>query len=124
MLRFDPDVFVGHGFAADLDVLLNRLKECQVDHWSRIGRMRRPKWPKLVQRELQNLLTGRLVVDLFSDGMKVRCLGAHYSQSSACVLTSDTGIHRLGHVESRRDVFDAPKGRTRIDRPRGNAQVL
>ena len=48
MHRHDPDVIVGHNFIDfDLDVLLHRMKATKVDHWSRIGRLRRTKWPKL-----------------------------------------------------------------------------
>ena len=40
--RMDPDVIVGHNFTGfDLDVLLHRMKDLKVDHWSRLGRLRR-----------------------------------------------------------------------------------
>ncbi|KAJ3052467.1 DNA-directed DNA polymerase alpha catalytic subunit pol1 [Rhizophlyctis rosea] len=46
--RHDPDVIVGHNFIDfDLDVLLHRMRDIKVDQWSRIGRLRRTKWPKL-----------------------------------------------------------------------------
>ncbi|KAJ3189315.1 DNA-directed DNA polymerase alpha catalytic subunit pol1 [Gaertneriomyces sp. JEL0708] len=46
--RADPDIIVGHNFIDfDLDVLLHRMKILRVDHWSRIGRLRRTRWPKL-----------------------------------------------------------------------------
>ncbi|KAG9284047.1 hypothetical protein G9A89_022821 [Geosiphon pyriformis] len=46
--RWDPDVLVGHNFIGfDLDVLLHRMKELRVEHWGRIGRLRRSVWPKL-----------------------------------------------------------------------------
>eukprot|EP00959_Pyramimonas_sp_CCMP1952_P345465 7234501-Pyramimonas_sp.AAC.1 len=39
---------VGHNIGGfDLDVLLHRLKECKVPHWSRVGRLRRNKMPNL-----------------------------------------------------------------------------
>lgn len=44
----DPDIVLTHDFAgSDLDVLLARMRELRVDHWSRIGRFRRAAWPKL-----------------------------------------------------------------------------
>ncbi|KAJ3293855.1 DNA-directed DNA polymerase alpha catalytic subunit pol1, partial [Borealophlyctis nickersoniae] len=46
--RNDPDIIVGHNFIDfDLDVLLHRMKANTVEHWSRIGRLRRTQWPKL-----------------------------------------------------------------------------
>ncbi|KAI8826187.1 DNA polymerase family B-domain-containing protein [Fimicolochytrium jonesii] len=46
--RSDPDIIVGHNFIDfDLDVLLHRMQACNVEHWSKIGRLRRTKWPKL-----------------------------------------------------------------------------
>lgn len=44
----DPDVLVGHNFLGfDLDVLLHRMKDLNIDHWSRLGRLRRNVFPKL-----------------------------------------------------------------------------
>ncbi|GAA5950464.1 hypothetical protein JCM10213_003586 [Rhodosporidiobolus nylandii] len=71
--RHDPDVIVGHDFSQlDLDVLLNRLKELKIDNWSRVGRLRvkADKWPVLRNGRNTNLLTGRLILDLTSDGSK------------------------------------------------------
>lgn len=46
--RIDPDVIVGHNFIGfDLDVLLHRMKDNKIDSWSKIGRLRRSKLPKL-----------------------------------------------------------------------------
>jgi DNA polymerase alpha subunit A len=48
--QIDADVLVGHNIGGfDLDVLLHRLKECKVTHWSRIGRLRRSKMPFLTK---------------------------------------------------------------------------
>lgn len=73
--RNDPDVIVGHDFTQlDLDVLLNRLKDLKVDNWSRMGRLRvkGDKWPMLRSGRNTGILTGRLILDLSSDGSKVR----------------------------------------------------
>jgi len=73
--RNDPDVVVGYDFGQlDLDVLLNRLRELKVDNWSRVGRLRvkSDKWPVLRAGRNTGLLGGRLLVDLTSDGCKVR----------------------------------------------------
>lgn len=47
--RIDPDVLVGHNFVGfTLDVLLHRMKSLKIESiWSRLGRLRRSKWPKL-----------------------------------------------------------------------------
>ncbi|SCZ87769.1 BZ3500_MvSof-1268-A1-R1_Chr2-3g05237 [Microbotryum saponariae] len=71
IFRHDPDIIVGHDFVAgDLDVLLNRLKELGIETWSKVGRFRRPKWPKLTAGRNLKLLDGRLTLDLSSDNSK------------------------------------------------------
>lgn len=46
--RIDADVIVGHNFVGfTLDVLLHRMKECKVAEWSKLGRLRRTRMPKL-----------------------------------------------------------------------------
>ncbi len=72
--KADPDVIVGHDFVGvSLDVLLRRMKDLKADHWSRVGRFRRSKWPN-IGRQGMNLkfLNGRLMCDLGSDSAKVR----------------------------------------------------
>eukprot|EP01124_Arcella_intermedia_P024561 TRINITY_DN4165_c0_g1_i4.p1 TRINITY_DN4165_c0_g1~~TRINITY_DN4165_c0_g1_i4.p1 ORF type:complete len:1349 (+),score=392.60 TRINITY_DN4165_c0_g1_i4:85-4047(+) len=67
----DPDIIVGHNILGyDMDVLLFRLKENNVPHWSRIGRLYIPKMPNMhftggtsaVQR---SLIAGRLGCDTY-----------------------------------------------------------
>jgi DNA polymerase alpha subunit A len=65
-------VIVGHDFlSVSLDILLNRMRELKTDHWSRIGRFRRSKWPN-IGRQGTNMkfLNGRMLCDLASDGAK------------------------------------------------------
>ena len=72
--KADPDVIVGHDFVGDsLDVLLRRMRDLKADHFSRIGRFRRSRWPN-IGRQGTNLkfLNGRLMCDLASDSAKVR----------------------------------------------------
>ena len=46
--QIDADVICGHNVAGfDVDVLLNRLRENKVAHWSRIGRLKRTRFPNL-----------------------------------------------------------------------------
>ena len=68
-----------------LDVLLNRMKDLKADHWSRVGRFRRSKWPN-IGRQGTNLkfLNGRMLCDLASDGAKVF---SHCSQEQWTLLT-------------------------------------
>ena len=71
--KADPDVIVGHEFlGVSLDVILNRMRDLKAEHWSRLGRFRRSKWPN-IGRQGSNLkfLNGRLLCDLASEGAKV-----------------------------------------------------
>ena len=71
--KADPDVIVGHDFlGVSLDVLLHRMRDLKADHWSRLGRFRRSKWPN-IGRQGSNIkfLNGRMLCDLASDGAKV-----------------------------------------------------
>jgi len=44
----DADVYVGHNIAGfDIDVLLHRLQHHKVPHWSRVGRLKRNRFPNL-----------------------------------------------------------------------------
>eukprot|EP00043_Microstomoeca_roanoka_P012767 m.124092 g.124092 ORF g.124092 m.124092 type:complete len:1520 (+) comp15585_c0_seq2:94-4653(+) len=73
LLLVDPDVIVGHNiFGMDLDVIMHRMKQLGVSHWSRIGRLRRTKMPHL-QAGLGNrknfaasrdTVSGRLLCDV------------------------------------------------------------
>ncbi|KAF8337259.1 ribonuclease H-like domain-containing protein [Amanita rubescens] len=48
IFKVDPDVIIGHEFLnLSLDVLLHRMRELKTDHWSRLGRFRRSKWPSI-----------------------------------------------------------------------------
>jgi len=78
--KMDPDVIIGHEFlGVSLDILLHRMKFLKVNHWSRLGRFRRSKWPN-IGRQGSNLrfLNGRMLCDLASDGAKVSWI-CHYS---------------------------------------------
>ncbi|TCD69077.1 DNA-directed DNA polymerase alpha catalytic subunit pol1 [Steccherinum ochraceum] len=91
--KADPDVIVGHEFlGVSLDVLLHRMRDLKADHWSRIGRFRRAKWPS-IGRQGTNLrfLNGRLLCDLASDGAKGMIQSTTWSLTEMCksVLKSD-----------------------------------
>ncbi|KAN0062591.1 DNA-directed DNA polymerase alpha catalytic subunit pol1 [Thecaphora frezii] len=89
----DPDVIVGHEFGGvSLDVLLHRMKELRADHWSRIGRFRRPKWPTLKQGMNLKILAGRLVCDLTSDNAKSMITSTTWSLTEMC--GTQLGIQR------------------------------
>ncbi|SYW86257.1 related to POL1 - DNA-directed DNA polymerase alpha, 180 KD subunit [Ustilago bromivora] len=81
----DPDVIVGHEFnGVSLDVLLHRMKDLHAEHWSRVGRFRRPKWPKLKQGMNLKILAGRLVCDLASDNGKSMITSTTWSLTEMC----------------------------------------
>eukprot|EP00898_Chlorokybus_atmophyticus_P002051 jgi/Chlat1/2847/Chrsp194S03002 len=72
----DLDVLVGHNNSAwDLDILLHRMQACKVNHWSRIGRLRRSSMPKLhgggntfgggASPGVMQALAGRLICDTY-----------------------------------------------------------
>ncbi|KAJ7178608.1 DNA polymerase family B-domain-containing protein [Mycena crocata] len=84
--RADPDVIVGHDFlGASLDVLLHRMRELKADHWSRLGRFRRSKWPG-IGKQGSNLkfLNGRMLCDLASDGAKSMISSTTWSLTEMC----------------------------------------
>ncbi|KAJ6485791.1 hypothetical protein C8R45DRAFT_829069 [Mycena sanguinolenta] len=84
--RADPDVIVGHDFlGVSLDVLLLRMKELKPDHWSRIGRFRRSKWPSIGKQGSNiKFLAGRLLCDLASDGAKSMISSTTWSLTEMC----------------------------------------
>ncbi|KAI8978630.1 DNA polymerase family B-domain-containing protein [Pilobolus umbonatus] len=65
----DPDVIVGHNFEGfDLDVLLQRMKALNTQHWHRLGRLKRRQWPNLhsgKQSDKRMIMAGRLVCDTY-----------------------------------------------------------
>ncbi|KAH9849847.1 hypothetical protein C2E23DRAFT_887828 [Lenzites betulinus] len=96
--KADPDVIVGHEFLGDsLDVLLHRMRELKADHWSRIGRFRRSKWPN-IGRQGTNLrfISGRLLCDLASDGAKGMITSTTWSLTEMCKT----------HLKSERQEID------------------
>ena len=79
-------MIVGQDFTAlELDVLLNRLKDLKVDKFSRIGRFRRQAWPKLSPGRNAHLLSGRLILDLSSDGSQGIIDSTTWSMTEMCL---------------------------------------
>lgn len=86
IFKADPDVFVGHEFlSVSLDVLLHRMRDLKTDHWSRLGRFRRSKWP-FIGRQGTNIkfLAGRMLCDLASDGAKSMIASTTWSLTEMC----------------------------------------
>ncbi|KIP07458.1 hypothetical protein PHLGIDRAFT_71117 [Phlebiopsis gigantea 11061_1 CR5-6] len=84
--KADPDVIIGHDFVGDsLDVLLRRMRDLKADHFSRIGRFRRSRWPN-IGRQGSNLkfLNGRLMCDLASDSAKGMISSTTWSLTEMC----------------------------------------
>ncbi|KAI0255725.1 DNA polymerase alpha catalytic subunit [Lactifluus subvellereus] len=97
--KADPDILVGHDFlGVSLDILLHRMRDLKADHWSRIGRFRRSKWPG-IGRQGTNLrfLNGRLLCDLASDGAKSMISSTTWSLTEMCAT----------HLKSVRQDIDA-----------------
>jgi hypothetical protein len=73
------------------------MKELQADHWSRIGRFRRAKWPN-VGRQGTNLkfLNGCLLCDLASDGAKVcQTLQSRNHKLISCLPTGHDSVNDM-----------------------------
>ena len=102
-------MIVGHEFlGVSLDVLLHRMRELKADHWSRIGRFRRSKWPS-IGRQGTNIrfLNGRLLCDLASDAAKVRTSKLGMS----CMIDSlFPGHDSVDDVVAHGDVQVCPEG--------------
>ena len=118
ILKYDPDVFVGHDLIGDhMEVILQRLKELKIEHWSRVGRLRRSKNVPLGKQGTNvRLVMGRLVCDLASDAAKVRS----FSQLSDLtrILIWRIGNDILNHLVSDGNVCKSIKNITRRYRPR------
>ncbi|CEP11993.1 hypothetical protein [Parasitella parasitica] len=130
IFMYDPDIIVGHNFAGfDLDVLLHRMKALNVQHWHKLGRLKRRNWPKLqagaggagestFQERL--IMSGRLVcdtylaskdlirsksyrmTDLAQSQLKIHREDIEFGKSAQYFDNSDTLLHLLKHC-----AFDA-----------------
>ncbi|KAJ2926264.1 hypothetical protein H1R20_g10824, partial [Candolleomyces eurysporus] len=92
--KVDPDVIVGHEFlGSSLDVLLHRMRDLKVDHWSRLGRFRRSKWPNIGKQGSNiKFLNGRMLCDLASDAGKSMISSTTWSLTEMC--ESHLGLER------------------------------
>lgn len=70
--QFNPDVVVGHNILNfDLDILCARIRECRVDQWSRLGRLKLSHFPKAAASAsssdfvIKGVFTGRLPCDTY-----------------------------------------------------------
>jgi len=72
--KLDPDVIIGHDVSSfDLEVLIHRMVQNKIAHWSRLGRLRRSNQPgnKFLEKQA---MVGRLVADLkISAKELIRC---------------------------------------------------
>ncbi|KAG2011412.1 DNA polymerase alpha catalytic subunit [Coprinopsis cinerea AmutBmut pab1-1] len=92
--KSDPDIIIGHEFlGVSLDVLLHRMKDLKVDHWSRLGRFRRSKWPNIGKQGTNvRFLNGRLTCDLASDAAKSMISSTTWSLTEMC--STHLGLER------------------------------
>ncbi|KAH9479795.1 DNA polymerase alpha catalytic subunit [Psilocybe cubensis] len=105
--KADPDIIVGHDFlGVSLDVLLNRMRDLKVDHWSRLGRFRRSRWPN-IGKQGSNLkfLNGRLLCDLASDGAKSMIASTTWTMTEMCKT----------HLNIEREDFDPDDTASKLD---------
>lgn len=98
----DPDILVGHNFLGfGLDVLLHRMKHHKIElNWSKLGRLRRKKWPKLQSGaggmsesswEEKQICSGRVVCDTY---LTARDLIRSKNYSLQELASSQLGIQR------------------------------
>lgn len=114
--RHDPDILVGHNFLGfDLGVLLNRMRACRVDFWSKLGRLNWSQWPR--SRASSNgteasyaerqIVSGRLVCDTYL-GAKDLVRAKNYSLGT--LAESQLGLQRAAlDYERIRDHFATPE---------------
>ncbi|XP_049851334.1 DNA polymerase alpha catalytic subunit-like [Schistocerca gregaria] len=126
--RCDPDVLVGYKFAEqDLYLLLHRMQVCNVQTWSKLGRLRKSNMPRLQRGAadhgydsvwaVQQATAGRLVCDVYLSALEFEksrkdCsfsslvsekLGAKHTQVDQeqipdCFATSEQMLALGGHV--------------------------
>ncbi|KAJ9098951.1 hypothetical protein QFC19_006175 [Naganishia cerealis] len=84
--KTDPDIIVGHEFfGTTFEILLQRMKELKVDHWSRIGRFRRRNLTIAKHwNSNMKLAAGRLIADLSGDGAKGMIDSVTWSLTEMC----------------------------------------
>ena len=100
--QLDADVIVGHNIAGfDLDVLLHRLQANKVPHWSRVGRLKRNRFPNLggggnsygggAGLGALSCLAGRLLADTY---LSARDFVKEVSYTLTALAKNQLGRHR------------------------------
>jgi len=101
--KLDPDVIIGHDVSSfDLEVLIHRMVQNKIAHWSRLGRLRRSNQPGNKALEKQAMV-GRCVADLKISAKELircksyelgalveKCLKDGSTEESRAKLTPDT----------------------------------
>ncbi|KYK56726.1 DNA polymerase alpha catalytic subunit [Drechmeria coniospora] len=95
----DPDVILGHQLeGVDYSVVLNRLHEKKIHHWSRLGRLRRAQWPASIGKVGGNvfaerqIIAGRLLCDIANDAGKstmFKCQSWSLTEMCSLYLSGD-----------------------------------
>lgn len=82
MQHFDPDVIIGHALEnIHFNILAHRIKDKQIQGWSRLGRARQNQWPPSFARAgnffaQRQLAAGRLMCDIsnvFGKSLTLKC---------------------------------------------------
>lgn len=77
--QYDPDFFLGHSLEnVHMNILVHRLKDKNVQGWSRLGRFRQSQWPTINNSLFaqRRILSGRLVCDIsnvFGKSLTLKC---------------------------------------------------
>jgi DNA polymerase alpha subunit A len=116
----DPDVLMGHQLeGVDYSILLSRLQAKRTPNWSRIGRMRRTKWPSSMGKiggsffAERSLISGRLLCDLANDAGKstmTKCQSWSLTEMCNLYLSSPNNVRREIDNEAALRTWAATKG--------------
>jgi len=115
--QVDPDIFMGHSLDnVDWPVLLHRLKDKNIPHWSRVGRLKRSSWPKganfagsfFMERQMA---AGRLLCDLANDlGKSLMTKCQSWSLTEMCELILGKKRQELDNEEALKSWASTAKG--------------
>lgn len=118
--KTDPDLIVGHDLLGfDLEVLLHRINQNKVPHWSRLGRLKRANMPRLSNAtgfkggSVSSAACGRLVCDVkISAKELIRCRSYDLTELVNHVL------------KGKRQVIDAEEIRSRFNQSQDLLQLI
>jgi DNA polymerase alpha subunit A len=96
----DPDILASHNlFGFEFDVLISRAASCKVSSWSKIGRLRKSKYPKNVLE--RDFACGRILCDTYKAAME-------FVRETTYSLTH-LSLSQLQQIRVEVDPIDVPR---------------